>query len=185
MSLHEVALSQAQNIEQLREILPDFAKDIRLNLAMVLKEDPESGLSRNQILGIALAAAYATRHPTVIHAMTEEVTAVLSPEEIQAAKAAATIMAMNNVYYRSVHMLKDEEVEKLPPGLRMNVIGSPGIDKTTFELYELAVSAVNGCTGCIRAHARAAGDAGLPKTAVQHVFRIAAVFFATAQAISI
>ncbi len=184
MSVQEAAFQRATNIESLREILPEFAKDIRLNLSNVLKEDPASGLTLAQVRGIALASAYATRNPVIIGAVAGDV-AVLSPEEVNAAKAAATIMAMNNVYYRTVHMLHDEEIEKMPAGLRMNVIGNPGIDKITFELYALGVSAINGCAGCVKSHAHGVAHGGLPKQAVQHTFRISAVINAAAQAISI
>jgi len=173
-----------QNIEQLKESLPDFAKDIRLNLSAVLQANDSSGLALNQILGVALACSYATRNPAVIEAVQGE-GASLTPEEVNAAKAAATIMAMSNIYYRSTYMTGDDEFGKLPAGLRMNVIANPGIDKVTFELYALGVSAINGCSACIAAHNRTAQQHEVSKVGVQHVFRIAAVIFAAAQAESI
>jgi alkyl hydroperoxide reductase subunit D len=173
-----------QNIEQLKESLPDFAKDIRLNLSAVLQANDSSGLTQNQILGVALATAYATKNADVIEAVAGEA-AALTPEEVNAAKAAATIMAMSNIYYRSTYMTGDDEFGKMPAGLRMNVIGSPGIDKVTFELYALGVSAINGCSACIAAHNRTAQQQEVSKVGVQHVFRIAAVIFAAAQAASI
>ena len=68
---------------------------------------------------------------------------------------------MNNVYYRFVHLVGNDEYAKLPARLRMNVIGSPGVDKTDFELYSLAVSAINGCGACVAAHERAVRKAGI------------------------
>lgn len=186
MTIHELAVSaSAHNIESLKEILPDFAKDIRLNLSNVLKEDANSGLALNQVMGIALASAYATRQPVVIQAVEGEASSVLSAEEMQAAKAAATIMAMNNIYYRSSYMAQDEEIGKMPAALRMNVIGNPGIDKVTFEMYSLGVSCINGCGACVQSHAAAVQHGGHSKVAVQHCFRIAAVLSAAAQAVSI
>src|SRR5690606_20955599 len=131
----------------------------------VLKEDPNSGLSSAQVLGIALAAACATRHAGVIGAVTGAA-ASLSPEEVNAARAAATVMAMNNVYYRFIHLSNDAELGQMPAGLRMNVIGNPGIDKVTFELYSLAVSAINGCGMCIESHAAAVQREGVSKQGV-------------------
>jgi alkyl hydroperoxide reductase subunit D len=180
-----MAVQKADNIEGLKSLIPDFAKDIRLNLPSVLKADPNGGLTLNQVYGTALAAAYATRNHAVIAAITGETAETLSAEEVNAAKAAATIMAMNNIYYRSTYMTQDEEIGKLPAGLRMNVIGNPGIDKVTFELYSLAVSAINGCSACIVSHANAVQHGGLPKTAVQQAFKIAAVLNAAAQALSV
>ena len=174
-----------RDIESLRAELGDYAKDIHLNLSSVLREDPNTGLTQGQIQGIALAAAYATRQNEVTAAIMGTASAVLTAEEIQAAKAAATIMAMNNVYYRFVHLSEDKEFARMPAGLRMNIIANSGIDKTTFELYSLAVSAINGCGMCIESHAAAVQREGISKAGVQHCVRIAAVVFATAQAIVI
>jgi alkyl hydroperoxide reductase subunit D len=185
MTVHELALPKASNIEGLKDILPDFAKDIRLNLSAVFREDPSAGLSVSQIYGIALASAYATRNQTVIHAVLGEVSAQLTAEEVNAAKAAATIMAMNNVYYRATHMVGDAELGRLPAGLRMNVIGNPGIDKLTFELYALAVSALNACEMCVQSHTKTVEHGGISKHGVQQTFKIAAVLSAAAQALSI
>jgi lipoyl-dependent peroxiredoxin subunit D len=185
MSVAEALLPKVHNIESLRDLMPDFAKDIRLNLSSVLKEDPHSGLTLAQVHGIALASAYAAKHPAVVAAVKGEAEATLSPEDIHAAKSAAAVMAMNNVYYRFVHLAHDEELSRLPAGLRMNVIASPGIDKITFELYSLAVSAINGCGLCIESHTRAVQHGGIGKQGVQHCARIAAVVNAAAQALLI
>lgn len=182
---HAAGNNLPANIDGLRDQLGDFAKDIRLNLSSVIKQDPNSGLTLNQVYGIALASAYATKHPAVIAAIAGETAATLTAEEINAAKAAASVMAMNNVYYRFIHLAHDTELSQLPAGLRMNVIASPGIDKVTFELYSLAVSAINGCGLCIESHAAAVQKHEVSKTGVQHCVRISAVLAAAAQALSI
>lgn len=185
MTVHEIAINRATTLDALRDALPDFAKDIRLNLGSVIKEDPNAGLTLAQVHGIALASAYATRNAQVIQAIEGETASTLSAEEINAAKAAATVMAMNNVYYRATHMVGDEELGRLPAGLRMNVIGAPGIDKVTFELYTLAVSAINGCEMCVQAHVKAAAHGNISKPGIQQTFKIAAVISAAAQALVI
>lgn len=178
-------MDSSLNIESLKERLPEFARDIRLNLSSVLQQDEASGLSLNQVFGIALASAYATKNQTVVNAVQGAAQGVLTPEEANAARAAATIMAMNNIYYRSTYMAQDEEMGQMPARLRMNIIGNPGVDKTTFELYSLAVSSINGCSACVVSHSTAIQSHGLPKAAVQHVFKIAAVLNAAAQALFI
>lgn len=180
-----VNANQPATLDALRDLLPDFAKDIRLNLSAVIKQDPNSGLTLNQVYGVALASAYATKNAHVIAAITGETVGTLSAEEINAAKAAATVMAMNNVYYRFIHLAHDTELSQLPAGLRMNVIAAPGIDKVTFELYSLAVSAINGCGLCIESHAAAIQKHDVSKTGVQHCVRISAVVAAAAQALCI
>jgi alkyl hydroperoxide reductase subunit D len=98
----------------------------------------------------------------------------------EAAKAAASIMAMNNIYYRFVHLANDADYRAMPAKLRMNVIGRPGVEKVDFELWSLAVSAVNGCGMCIESHGRVLKEHGVSKEAIQQVVRIAAVVHAVA-----
>jgi alkyl hydroperoxide reductase subunit D len=103
----------------------------------------------------------------------------LSPEALAAAKAAAAIMAMNNVYYRFVHLVGGEYAN-MPARLRMNVIGKPGVEKVDFELWSLAVSAVNGCGMCMEAHEKVVRQAGLSTEQVQTAVRIGSVVHAVA-----
>jgi alkyl hydroperoxide reductase subunit D len=169
-------------IEQLRDSLGDYAKDIRLNLGAVLTPDGAPDLTTNQIFGIALASAYSTKSAAVIAAVKEDAATVLSEAELNATKAAATIMAMNNIYYRFNHLVSDPEFGKMPAKLRMNVIGAPGIEKVDFELYSLAVSAINGCGMCMDAHVHEVSKAGVSKLGIQSAIRIASVVNAVAQA---
>lgn len=173
------------SIKELKSQLGDYAKDIRLNIGNVLSEEGSPGINEKQIASIALASAYATKHQAVIEAITTEAALYLSEEEVEAAKAAATIMGMNNIYYRFVHLASDKEYGKMPANLRMNVIGNPGVDKIDFELESLAVSAINGCGMCIDAHVREIEKAGVSKQGVQSAIRIAAVINAAAQALII
>jgi alkyl hydroperoxide reductase subunit D len=173
------------SLQILKSNLGDYAKDIKLNLGSVLSEEGSADLNLNQIFGIALASAYSTKHADVIAAITEEASAVLSAEELQAAKAAATIMGMNNVYYRFIHLSSDKDYTTMPAKLRMNIIGNPGIEKVDFELYSLAVSAINGCGMCMDAHANEVIKTGISKQGIQSTIRIASVINATAQALVI
>lgn len=173
------------NIETLRDQLPAFAKDTKLNLGIVLTPEGSPDLSQNQIYGVALSSAYSVGNKQLIQAILADGAEVLSEQEIEAAKAAATIMAMNNIYYRFTHMASDKEYGKMPAKLRMGVIGTPGIEKVDFELYSLAVSIINGCGMCVDAHVREVEKASISKLGVQSVARIAAVINATAKALTI
>ncbi|NNL89479.1 MAG: alkyl hydroperoxide reductase, partial [Marinicaulis sp.] len=99
----------------------------------------------------------------------------LSDDAKQAAKAAAAIMSMNNVYYRATHIMSSGDYTKLPAKLRMNIIGSPGVEKVDFELWSLAISAINGCAMCLDAHEQVVRNAGLTTTQIQAAIRIGAV----------
>ncbi|HXH30114.1 MAG TPA: carboxymuconolactone decarboxylase family protein [Bacteriovoracaceae bacterium] len=174
------------SIETLKDLVKDYGKDIRINLDSLLSGEGTAGLTQIQLHGIFLASAYATRSES-LKALAEELTQeTLSETEREGVKAAVTIMGMNNIYYRYLHLLEgQEELRKLPAKLRMNVIGKPGIDKANFELYSLAVSSISGCGACINAHVHELQKSGVGDSGIQSSIRIAAVVNATAQALFI
>lgn len=172
-------------IENLKNKLLESAKDIKLNLSTILTEEGASDLTRNQIGGIGLSVAYAIKNTEVINSITAEVSTYLTRPEINAAKSAATIMAMNNIYYRFVHLVEDKTFASMPAKLRMNVIANPGIDKIDFELNCLSISAINGCGLCIDSHTKVLLKHGVSTLAIQSAIRIAAVLNATAMGVEI
>lgn len=165
------------SIDTLKEMLPDYAKDLKLNLSTLAQDET---LSQQQRAGAFLASAIASRNATVQKAIEAEVADQLSPEAMKAARAAAAIMGMNNVYYRFVHLASAPDYKTLPAKLRMNVIGNPGVDKADFELWSLAVSAINGCGMCIDAHEKELRKADMTSEQVQTAVRIASVVHAVA-----
>jgi len=168
-------------LDTLREAIPSYARDIKLNLGSVIGNSP---LPPDQVWGAALACAIAAGDPQVLRTIAAEAVTRLKPEVVDAAKAAASVMAMNNVYYRAKHMLSDEAYATMPARLRMQVIGNPGVEKADFELWCLAVSAVNGCSGCLKSHEKALRSAGVPRESVHEALRIAAVVQAAATTIA-
>lgn len=163
------------SLDQLREKIPDYAKDIRLNLGTLASE---TVLSDQQKFGAFLASAHAGRNAATIRAIEAHVADKLSAEARNAARAAAAIMAMNNVYYRATHLMAAKDYAAMPAKLRMNVIGAPGVDKLDFELWCLAVSAMNGCGMCLDSHEKVVRKGGLSAEQVQAALRIAAVVHA-------
>lgn len=172
-------------LAQITETIKDYGRDIRLNLSSVLTEEGAPGLTLEQIWSVALSCAYATKTQTLIDSITEESESKLNPAHIEAAKAAATIMAMNNVYYRFLYLSENKEFATMPARLRMSVIGKPGVDKKDFELMCLAVSAIAGCGSCVKSHVAEVQKAGISNEGVQSSIRIASVIQAAAQALSI
>lgn len=171
------------DLTRLKTLIPDYAKDLRLNLANVLSSEGAPGLTEQQIWATALATAIAARNPSLVHEIESFAAERLEPAQREAARAAASIMGMNNVYYRFTHLVDGDEYTQLPARLRMNVIGNPGVDRTDFELYSLAVSAVNGCGACVSAHEKVVRKGGLTAEGVQSAVRIAAVLHGIAIAI--
>ena len=158
-------------------LLPDFAKDIRLNVGSLLNE---TQLGDQRKYGLLLACAHGTGYKPLVDATEAECAPKLNPEAANAARAAAAVMAMNNVYYRFTHLAGNDEYQRMPAKLRMNVIGAPGIDKVDFELFSLAVSAMNGCGMCIDSHEQVLKKAGATAETIQNAVRIASVMKAVA-----
>jgi lipoyl-dependent peroxiredoxin subunit D len=165
------------SLETIKDKLPDYAKDLKLNLSSLLSDGV---LTEQQRWGTLLATALAARNQDLIAAVTADAAQHLSPAALSAAKAAASIMAMNNIYYRFTHLASDPDYATMPARLRMNVIANPGVDKADFELWSLAVSAINGCGKCIDAHDQVLRKAGVSREAIQQAVRIASVIHAIA-----
>lgn len=166
------------NLETLKAALPDYAKDLKLNLGTLSNE---TSLSDQQKWGTFLACAFAVGEHKTIHAMIGEAMDRITPEAQKAAKAAASIMGMNNVYYRFTHLVHNEVYRTTPAKLRMQVIGAPGIPRPDFELFCVAISAINGCGACMDSHEEELRKAGFTTEQIQASIRIAAVVNAVAR----
>ncbi|MBB5869531.1 alkyl hydroperoxide reductase subunit D [Allocatelliglobosispora scoriae] len=164
-------------IDALMAALPDYAKDIRLNLGSVIDD---SLLTEQQLWGTLLASAIAARSAVVIREVGADAVLHLGAEALQAAKAAASIMAMSNVFYRAKDLIGDEAYLSLPARLRMTAVGRPGVDRVDFKLWCLGVSAVHGCGVCLSSHSAAVVAAGIAVEVAHEVFRVAAVVHAVA-----
>lgn len=167
-------------LDDLRRKIPDFARDVKLNMSLF---DRDELLSAARKAGLALACAISIRNREVLEACETYASSLLDEAGMAAARAAASIMAMNNVYYRFTHQASDAVYARLPAGLRMNVIANPGVAAADFEIWCLGVSAINGCGRCVDAHEKALRKAGIGPEAIQTAVRLAAVLQSAAIAI--
>jgi alkyl hydroperoxide reductase subunit D len=165
------------SLKEFADTLPDYAKDLRLNMSSLLNDQT---LGDQRKYGLLLACAHGTGYRPVIAAAEAEVDGKLSEGAANGARAAAAVMAMNNVYYRFVHLSSNPEYATMPARLRMNVIGNPGVEKDDFELFCLAVSAMNGCGMCIDSHERVLSQHGVKAETIQAAARVGAVVKAAA-----
>lgn len=165
-------------LEALRASFPDDARDIKLNVQAVLEG---GSLTSAQRWGVALSSALASRNAELAAAVQEQ--AAAHPGVVEDARAAAALMAMNNVYYRFRHVVGKAAYESMPARLRMNRLAKPATSRAEFELYCLAVSAINGCEACVRAHEHAVVEGGMSPEQVHDAVRIAATFHAAAVAL--
>jgi lipoyl-dependent peroxiredoxin subunit D len=166
-------------VDTIKEALPDYAKDTRLNLDSVVNR---STLDLVEANGCALAAAMATGNGklvTFIQSGLEDAT------ERDAALTAASLMAMNNVWYPYVEMAEDERLTGLPAQLRMNAISSHGgTTKARFESYSLAASIVGKCHFCVKAHYETLKKEGYTVEQLRDIGRIAAVITSVARVLN-
>jgi lipoyl-dependent peroxiredoxin subunit D len=170
-------------LDQIRDTIPAYARDLKLNLGSVLSVTGAPGLTERQIWAVALSSAIASRNGNFTRQLEAVAGQYLDAAHVNAARTAAAIMGMNNIYYRFLHLVEDAEYQTLPARLRMNAIGSPGIDKLDFELLSLAVSAINGCGMCIASHEKQLLQHGFGREAIQSAIRIAATIHAVAGAL--
>ncbi|MEU8422013.1 carboxymuconolactone decarboxylase family protein [Micromonospora sp. NPDC048835] len=164
-------------LDAITAALPGYARDIALNLGSTLGT---TALTPAQTWGTALACAVAARNPVVLREVADEALGHLGPEGVEAAKGAAAIMAMNNVYYQAKHLVGDERYASMPARLRMRIIARPGVDKYDFELWCFAVSAIAGCAVCLELHEKKLRASGLTPEQLHDALRISAVVHAAA-----
>ena len=164
-----------QWVDDLKKEIPDYAKDIKLNLDTTIKRS---------ILGetaeyVALAAAFATGHHKLWTWIHSEMT---DGQEAEAAITAASLMAMNNIWYPYVEMSKDIQLKNLPAQLRMNAISThAGTTKDKFEAYSLAASIVGKCEFCVKAHYDTLRKAGYNVEQLRDIGRISSVITAVSK----
>jgi alkyl hydroperoxide reductase subunit D len=169
-----------ETLTSLRERLPEAAKDIKLNLQAELSG---GSLSVGQRGVDAVASALAARHPALSRAVVAEARREAGDAVVDDATAAAALMSMNNVFYRFRHRIGKPEYADKPARLRMNRIAKPSTSTLDFELFSLAVSAINDCETCVRAHEKAVIEAGSSSDLVHDAVRIAATLQAAAVAL--
>jgi len=171
-------------IEALRARLPAYAKDIGTNLAVLAEE---TLLTDQAKWGCFVASACAVGEPETLKAVTIAAReAGLAEAAFDAARTAAAIMAMNNVYFRALHLMEAPEYRALPSKLRMNrLTHHPGVETIDYELWCVAVSAINACGACLDSHEAELRARGVQPPQVQAALRIAAVVHAAGRVLAI
>lgn len=160
-------------VEIIKDSIPDHSKDIKLNLDNVINRSP---LSVEDTQAVALTSALAAGNGELAYAIMTSGELDNFPKETEAAKTAASLMGMNNVWYPFVEMCNDADLKGLPAGLRMNAYANHGgVTKKQFEMYALAASAIGKCHFCVKNHYDTLKKEGMTTQELQHVGKIAAV----------
>jgi alkyl hydroperoxide reductase subunit D len=164
-------------LEKLLESCPDYAKDLKLNMGSVLQQ---AELTEQQTWGTAVCSAMASRNQSLLDAILAEAAGHLTEQALFAAKAAGAIMGMNNIFYRFRHLSSNPKYVELPARLRMQVIRTHGGDPVDFELWCLAISAINGCAACVDSHEKVLREKGITEETIVAAVRIASTIHALA-----
>lgn len=166
-------------VDQIKDTIPDYAKDTRLNIDAVVKR---STLASEEAEAVALAAAFATGNTKLWTWMQSQ---IADQKEAEAAITAASLMAMNNVWYPYVEMADDENLKGLPAQLRMNAIATHGgTTKARFEAYSLSASIVGKCHFCVKAHYETLKAEGYTVEQLRDIGRIASVITALSRVLN-
>jgi len=173
---------EEMNLETLLDTVPGYAKDLKLNFSTVVGQQMD--LTPQQAWGTVVASAYATGNGELLRAVVEQAAQHMSEQAIEAAKGAAAIMGMNNIYYRFLHLTSNEKYKTMPARLRMNIIRQHGVEHVDFELWCTAVSAINGCGACVDSHEKTLRDKGMEEEKVLAALRIASVVNALAKSLT-
>jgi lipoyl-dependent peroxiredoxin subunit D len=166
------------NLDELIDLLPAYAKDLKLNFSSLVRQ--QSDLSEQQAWGTVVASSIAAGNNDLTQAALTEAAAHLSPEALEAAKSAAAVMGMNNIYYRFLHLSSNEKYKTMPARLRMNAMRTHGVNHADFELWCTAVSAINGCGACVDSHEKTLRDKGVTEEKILAAVRIASILHAIA-----
>ncbi|MEK6592631.1 MAG: carboxymuconolactone decarboxylase family protein [Pseudomonadota bacterium] len=168
-------------LNAIKERIPDYAKDVRLNLDGAIAR---SSLEPADAVGAALAAAYAARSKPLVGAIRSS--GQLSDVDVNAALTAAALMGMNNLWYPYVEMAGDEELKTQRAELRMNAYATHGgVDRRRFELFALAASIVGKCHFCVASHYKLLKESGMSVVQLRDIGRIAAVIGAAANVLAV
>ena len=173
------------SLSNIKSALPDYAKDLRINLDNVLNPENSFGLSEKQVFGTALSVAWACKNTFLAQEIKEASQNILTDQDKQGIKTAVSLMGMNNVYYRTLHLSQDAELSKRPAGLRMLMMQNHGLAQVDFEIYALAVSCLSGCGMCIKSHVAKLKQEALSLSAIQSIIKIAAVINGIHQSLDI
>jgi alkyl hydroperoxide reductase subunit D len=160
-------------LDALVDTLPSFARDLKLNFSSLVRNNTE--LTPQQLWGTVTVAAIATRCAALTRSALEAAAAQLSAPALEAARTSAAVMGMNNIFYRFQHLSSNPKYSTMGARLRMNGLRGHGIEEVDFELWSLAVSAINGCGKCLDAHERVVREKGASEELVMAVVRVASV----------
>lgn len=164
----------SKSLERLSAVDSRYLRDLKLNVGSVLKS---KNLDAKETALLALAVASNEKNDVLIEAfenMSKNEGA--TEEELAETHACASLLSLNNVFYRFRHYMKGNEYyNNTPAGVRMSVMMNPVLGKEFFELMSLLVSALNGCEQCVTSHEASVKGLGASEAKIYDTIRLASV----------
>ncbi len=162
---------RSHSLEILAETNSRYLKDMKLNVSTTLGS---ANLTRKEAYLLALSVAVNEQHNTLVQAfenLAKKEGATM--EEIAETHGCASLLSLNNVFYRFRHFMHTNEYySKQPAGLRMSIMMNPVMGKGLFELMSLVVSALNGCERCVVAHEQSVKEHGASEARIYDAIRL-------------
>ena len=150
-----------------------YVRDLKLNFTSAFTS---AHLTEKECSLLSLSIAVNNNNKVLIEFFTNQATTQgATVEEIGEAVGCASLLALNNVFYRFRHFTGKEKYTQIPARIRMQLMGNPVTGKEFFELMSLAVSAVNGCEMCVNAHESSLLTLGATEERVFDAVRIASI----------
>ena len=170
---------RSDSLDLLEEGKSRYAADLKLNFKNLFETEL---LTRKEIglLGVALAV---NANNAILKSFfaTQALEAEATAPEIAEAVGCASLLSANNVLYRFRHFVHKDKYNEIPARIKMNIMGRPVNGKEFFELMSLAVSAVNGCEMCVKAHENSLIELGTKEERIFEAVRIASVITSTSK----
>ena len=160
------------SLEKLNESIPEYAKDLKLNLSSALRQIE---LTESQIWGSVACAVLTLENETLSETLLPEAEEKLGKEVLDAIRGITAVMGINNIYYRFTHLVSNKKYSQLPARLRMSALKNPALDSKDVELLSTVVSAINGCGICMDSHEKILVEQGVSEEAISAAVRIGAI----------
>mgnify|MGYP001238141314 CR=1 FL=1 len=170
-------------IKDLKNAIPEFAKDIKLNFSsLIMNSDYDEEL----VYGCAYASTLTIGNDEIIKVFHNECEKRFGLKFIESIKSTVIIMTLNNQWYKYRDSMPTAEMKIASQKMRVNIMATgAGLDKTLFESISLCISAINGCSFCVKAHSNLLLDNKMNKEYVLNIGRISSVISAISKALSL
>lgn len=180
----DLKIDETTELSKIDEIIKGegrYIRDLRINVKNALQAE---GLLTKEAYLIALSVAVNEKNDVLIKSFTELAKDNEATDaEIAEIYSCASLLGVNNVFYRFRHFVGKESYQNMPARVKMNIMMNPVLGKEFFELVSLVISAVNGCEMCVKSHEVSVLNLGASEERIFDAIRLGAVIRGLSQLI--